>query len=499
MIDLTGLLLGTLLPVVHAAAGERVYLPLSILPRSIVVDDMKQMGEGLVADPIIDTLFEMGEGFQISPVLAKSVSWKKGGTVMDISLNRASFSDGGPVTADDVLRTLRRCIKQTGRDELSPLQSIVGYEEFAAGRAADLRGLTKFSELGLRIEMTRPTPLLPDALTSDACDVVKGETTDLLGGALGTGAYKVESADEKEIVLRRRADRPAGSAAPEFIVYRGTADWGDFEKLKEWATMVVTKKDPGDAPGFRKFEYSPLGNHLLLLNNSKPPFDDPKVREAVSLAVDFGALAADFGWRKERLQAGLFPFGMRGFKPRRAKRDLAKAASILRAAGFTESRPLKFTVLVSRTDALAAESSAWTRAFAGAPIAASVQTVPPQEMGARKTSGDFEAARVIAGPGSYDGYKTLIRYRSRSEDNVPRASAPECDALTLKALALTDIDARNAQYGKADDCLMSRHVLVPLASLEPRYALIRKPWSFTRTSRYNLYPYSISLWKRTED
>lgn len=499
MVNLTGIALGTLLPAVHAGAGDRVFLPLATIPRSIAVDDMKQMGEGLVADPIIDTLFEMGEGFQISPVLAKSVSWKKGGALIEITLNRATFSDGSAVTADDALRTLRRCIKRTGRDELSPLQSIVGYEDFAAGRTTDLAGLTKFSEFGLRIEMTRPTPLLPDALTSDACDVTKGETTDLLSGAIGTGPYKVESASEKEIVLRRRADRPAASGAPEFIVYRGTDDWGDFEKLKGWATMVVTKKDPGDAPGFRKVEYSPLGNYLLLLNNSKPPFDDPKVREAVALAVDFEALAADLGWRKERLQAGLLPFGMRGFKRRRAKRDLQKAVSILRAAGFTDSRPLKFTILVARTDALPAEPSAWPRAFSGAPIAASVQQVPLQDMGARKTSGDFEAARVITGPGSYDGYKTLIRYLSRSEDNVPRASAPDCDAMTLKALALTDIDARNAQYGKADECLMSHHVLVPLASLEPRYALIRKPWSFVRTSRYNLSPYSVSLWKRDED
>lgn len=492
--NIAALALGTLLSV--AAAEERVILPLSTVPRSIAVDDMRQMGEGLVADPLIDTLFEMGEGFQITPVLAKSVSWKKGGTVIEIALNRATFSDGSAVTADDVLRTLRRCIKRTGRDELSPLQSIVGYDDFAAGRAADLKGLAKVSDLGLRIEMTRPAPLLPDALTTDACDVVKGETTDLLAGALGTGPYKVESVTEKGIVLRRRADRPG---SPEIIEYRGTEDWGDFDKLKGWATMVVTKRDPGDAPGFRKVEYSPLGNHLLLFNNSKPPFDDPKVREAVSLAADFDAMAADFGWRKDRLQAGLFPFGMRGFKPRRAKRDLAKAASILRAAGFTEARPLKFAILVSRTDVRPAEAAAWSRAFSGAPIAAAVQTVSPQEMGTRRTSGDFEAARVVTGPGSYDGYKTLIRYLSGSEDNVPRASAPDCDALTLKALALTDIDARSAQYGKADDCLMSHHVLLPLASLEPRYALIRKPWSFARTSRYNLYPYSVSLWKRDED
>lgn len=137
---------------------------------------------------------------------------------------------------------------------------------------------------------------------------------------------------------------------------------------------------------------------------------------------------------------------MRGFKPRRAKRNLLKAGSILRAAGFTESRPLKFTILVARTDALPAEPAAWSRAFSGT-----------------------------------------------------RASAPDCDAMTLKALSLTDIDARNAQYGKADECLMSHHVLLPLASLEPRYALIRKPWSFMRKSRYNLSPYSVSLWKRDED
>lgn len=481
-----------------ASADELAVLPLKALPRRVAIDDMVMADEGFVADLISEGLFDIGEGFEVDRVLVDSVSWRKEGRVLRIQLKRALFSDGTEVRADDVMRTLHRCIKNAEEALSFALKNIDGFEEFVSGKSAVLRGLKKISDRELEIETTEPSPLLPDALAFHACGVIKGASTDLLGGAIGTGAYKLESADADRIVLRKRKDYHRESTGPEVVEFRSTNHWGSYAELKDWATVIKVEGDPGITPGFERFENAELGSYQLAFNNSSGPFSDVRVRRAVAAALDIETLSDKLHWRKDRLQGGLFPFGMRGFKHRAARRDTALATRLLKEAGYSERRPLKFTITTARSKLSAAEAGAWPRAFPGVPIRVSLEVLEQKELVDRRRRGAFEALRIVKLPGTVDGHRLLTSYLTHSKFNTPRGNTPECDVIIKGSLGIADIDARYKEYEKADACLMARQILVPLASVQPGYVLLKRPWMLTRKSRYTRMPYSVYWWRRSD-
>ena len=59
-----------------------------------------------------------------------------------------------------------------------------------------------------------------------------------------------------------------------------------------------------------------------------------------------------------------------------------------------------------------------------------------------------------------------------------------------------DREKRFSVYKKAEDCLLDAAILMPLSTVQPGVALMRKPWKFTRQNKYLLYPYWISEWHK---
>ena len=479
----------------NALGATHAVLPLKGIPKKIALDNLVQVDEAYVGDLIAEGLFDIGEGFQINPVLAESVSWKNDGKTLNIKLKKASFSDGQIVTVDDVTRNLLRCIKHAEEALSLALLNIEGYLEFVSGKRATLAGLKKISDRELEIVSTSPSPLLPDALTFSNCHIIKGSGTDLLSGALGTGAYRIDSRTSDKITLAKRTDYHRENLGPDAIEFRPTDTWGNFDALKSWATLITMEGEPGNAPDFNKFESSQLGTYQLIFNNARAPFNKEQVRQAIVAALDFHLLAAELGWSKERLQAGLFPFGMRGFKKREVNRDVAKATQILKQNGYTEKNPLRFTITIAKSQLAELEQKVWPRVFAGAPIVATVELLDQKSLFDRRSAGTYEALRVAKMPGSVDGHRLLTSYLSHSKFNTPRSVLPDCDKLIKASLSIANIDARYEQYERADACLMSHVTLIPLATIQPGYALLKKPWAINRESRYNLRPYNVYRWR----
>lgn len=478
-----------------AAAVTHAVLPLKGIPKTVALDNLVQVDEAYVGDLLAEGLFDIGEGFQINPVLAESVSWKGDGKILNIKLKEAVFSDGTKVTADDVTRNLLRCIKNAEEALSLALQNVDGYSDFASGKKQTLSGLKKISEHEIEIVTTSPSPLLPDALTFSNCYVIKGNGTDVLSSAIGTGAYRLQSRTDDKIVLQKRTDYHRENLGPDVVEFRATNSWGDFSKLKEWATLVTVEGDPGPDSNYNKFDSSNLGTYQLVFNNASAPFFNKSVRRAVSLALDFDLLAKELEWSKDRLQAGLFPFGMRGFKKRQGNRDAAQATRLLRKAGYSAKKPLTFTITIARSKLAETEAKIWPSVFVGVPIVVSVELVDQKALFDRRSAGTYQALRIAKMPGTVDGHRLLTSYLSHSKFNTPRSVLPDCDALIKGSLSIANIDARYEQYEKADSCLMSHSILVPLATIQPGFAFLRKPWVISRKSRYNLRPYNVYRWR----
>lgn len=473
------------------------YLPVKAIPSALPVDRLVQVSDSHIADLVAEGLFGVTEGVQNSPHLALRAAWVESGRLLRIELRRATYSDGTPVTPASVIAALERCMLSLEHEVTFALREVDGYQEFKARRAEHVRGMREAFGNSIEVRTVRPAPLLINDLSDANCRILKpgpSGTIDLLQGAVGTGPYVLTGREATEVTLTRRENYYGRNRGPEHVVFRQTNHMGDFSKLRDWSSLIVTEADPGETAAFNKFEFAELGTYQLIPNHSRPPFNKLAVRQALEAAIDFDRLARGMNWSRDRLQAGIFPFGMRGFRKRERLRDLDRAIQLLAREGYTDANPLKFTITISKSAISEREVRVWPSVFEGAPIEARVELLPHAELVKKRNAAEFEALRIIKYPGRSEAQRLLAAYLSTSKWNTPRAQLPECDKLISRVLQTGDAEQRQRIYLLANDCLMLNALLVPLSSIQPGVVLVRKPWRLNRSNPYLLYPYLVSDW-----
>jgi peptide/nickel transport system substrate-binding protein len=209
-------------------------------------------------------------------------------------------------------------------------------------------------------------------------------------------------------------------------------------------------------PGVQVQNTQDLAYTLIGINTTKPPFDNPAVREAINTAVD----------RSQIVQAVLFGRGEPGgplspglkdwavptsefpcYRP-----DAAKARQLLQGAGVT--LPLKVTMNVIGSLPLAVESSQVVQAQmnqAGFEVTLNVQEQGRFIQDWRASN--FEVFASLNG-GGVDPDDYLYRtFRTGGSTNVFKYSDARVDELLDKARAATDQAQRRAMYADVQKAL----------------------------------------------
>ncbi len=233
-------------------------------------------------------------------------SWKleDGGKTMLFNLNKdAFFEDGSKVTAKDVVYSLKKWIGEID-GVVSPRCGVI--KEYLA---TDIKEpLEAVDANTLKIHLSSPSAAVPDYMTMPFCEILKDGTTskDLQQKSNGSGPFRVTKWDKGASVRLARTPNywkkdANGVALPyldglEFVVVR------DAEAMR--AAVVTGRLDRGgnlrgagpDAVKlFQEFEKQGKGAIVwkkaesvagVILNVAKPPFDNPRLRQAVNLVLD---------------------------------------------------------------------------------------------------------------------------------------------------------------------------------------------------------------------
>lgn len=474
-----------------------VTIPVTSIPLQLKLGELVQSSDEDIAAHLALGLFGVGEGSQIDPILAESFQWEKAGMTLRIQLRKTVFSNGDPITTKEVIENLERCVRKSELSLSVALQKIIGFENFKKGNRSHLEGLKIRGPYTFEIITKTKAPLLLDDLVYTNCHIIKpsamGEN-DLLKGAIGSGPYTVAAHDSDSTILVKRNNCSIKCNGPDKIIFKRTDDFGNFEVLRHWASIIETSKSITPHPDFTSYEQSPLGTLQLILNHSRKPFDNIKMRRAIHMALDIPLLAKGMGWSESRLQAGLFPFGMEGFNPVIPPRDLVKSKRLLRMFGFSEQKHLKFEILIAKSATSNVEASFWLKVFEDSFVQAVPRVMPYSEIVKKRNSGDFDALRITKLPGSIEGHRLLASYLSYSKFNTPRAKLVQCDPFIQKAMQEPDTDKRRQLYRLSDDCLLSNELLIPLSSAQPNFVLLKNPWKLKRHNRYWLRPNIASDW-----
>jgi oligopeptide transport system substrate-binding protein len=263
------------------------------------------------------------------------------------------WSTGEPLTADDVIYSwLRALAPETASDYAGQLYYLKNAEDYNTGVIKDpsLVGCKALDRNTVRAELKNPTAFFLDLCAFPTLSVVPRWTIEKYGDRW-LSARPLPSSGPYELVTWRVNDKirvrknarywdaantqlelvdflPVVSAPVALNLYEtGAADVVWDKDLVPTELMDVLSK----RPDFHSFHE--LGTYFVLINTTRKPFDDPRVRQALALVVDKdriirkiikqGGLAADSlappGIARYESPKGL------GYDPEKARRLLAEA------------------------------------------------------------------------------------------------------------------------------------------------------------------------------
>lgn len=445
-----------------------------------LITDTSAAGLGV---EIFGGLVTITTDLQLKPDLAERWEISKDGTVYTFFLREnAKFHDGKPVTAADVQYSLERAADpRTGSPVADTyLGDIVGVRDKLSGKAESVRGIKVIDDRTIQITIDGSKAYFAAKLTYPTAFVVDRENIEELGrnwtrNPNGTGPFKLSSYRIGELLVLERNDLyhlgPAmvqrvenilsgGSSMAMYendeihITGVGLADTDRVTNPEEPLNKELTRSPPG-------FDISYVG-----LNTAIPPFDDPKVRQALNHAIDKDLIADQVLANQVVPAYGILPPGFPGYTgeirglgydPDLAKLLLAESRYandipriILTIPGTGGSPGLDLEVIIEQ----------WRQVLE---IDVEIEQVEwatfLQDMRSKK----LQAYAGLGWQADYPDPEDFldVLFHSQSALNDTSYSNPELDALLEKA-RLTDWEERVRLYQKAEQLIIDEAAWVPL-------------------------------------
>ncbi|TMJ52833.1 MAG: ABC transporter substrate-binding protein [Alphaproteobacteria bacterium] len=264
----------------------------------------------------------------------------------------AKFHDGTPVAAKDVKWSLDRAV------------SVGGFPTFqmSAGSLTKPEQFVMVDDNTVRVDFAKKDRLtIPDLAVIVPC-VVNSELVKKNAGekdpwgleytkqqTAGSGAYKVTKWTAGTEVIMERNDEWVGGPLPKIkrVIWRMVPQAGNRRALLERGDADISYelpfKDFQEMKASGKLDVVSLpfsnGIQYIGMNVTKPPFDNPKVRQAMAYAIPyqkimdavlFGLANPMFGAATDRPTEVAWP------QPTKYSTDMAKAKALLTEAGYAD-------------------------------------------------------------------------------------------------------------------------------------------------------------------
>lgn len=217
-----------------------------------------------------------------------------------------------------------------------------------------------------------------------------------------------------------------------------------------------------------------LGLSYLTLNLEKPPFHEPALRRALSMAIDRTRIDPQ-GVRSDKTIAyGLVPpgtanyDGIPAYRPEWAdwpyERRVAEAAAAMASFGYTAESPLIIEIRYNSDSSDMHQRVARDIADMWSHIGVKVELfrAGAQEHFTALRTGDFDVGRLTWILDFSDPANILALLQTSSEFNVGRYQEPELDSLLFEASRETDLAARALVLARAEKRIVEDVALVPL-------------------------------------
>jgi peptide/nickel transport system substrate-binding protein len=277
------------------------------------------------------------EGSEVVPGLAKEMpKISNGGKTYTLFLRPGlKYSNGEPVKASDFPYAVERCFKLNSGGSVF-YTSIVGAQKFAETKQGGIPGIKTNDKTGeIKIELEKPRGTFNNELgLMFVAPIPQGTPMEDLSAKPppGTGPYMITKSQPGrgwEYERNPYWAKTNSKAMPEYpsgnvdgakitIVRNPDTQVNDIEQGKyDWmenpppASRYAQVKEEFEGSQFKVVPT--ISTYYFWMNTTAPPFNDPKVRQAVNYAIDPAALERIYAGQIEATHQ-ILPNGMPGHK-----------------------------------------------------------------------------------------------------------------------------------------------------------------------------------------
>lgn len=386
------------------------------------------------------------------------------------------FHDGEPFNADAVLYNF---------DRMKSGQRQSGFYNMSIDRFyPNLDQVKKLDDHTVQLTFREPSPTLPYTMTNFGSAMFSpksfNENYDFKGIAAGTGPYKImENVKDQYVLLERNEDYWGDKAVAKTIRIKTIPDVNTrFSAMKSGEIMgvidiraftpalaVELAKDPQFAIETTK---STMIDYLCL-NGVKPPFDDIRMRRAVSLLIDRDTIANQIYLGYVSPTANLLNYSTPFYKEFPVEHDVNEAKRL--AGEVLGGSRVSVTYLILQNNAeqkTEAEFIASLLQQIGVDV--TIESYDYAAMWDKQGKGDYGIARHSKGLNNMDGLTMFKQYMdSAGELNVKYSLGSkdqEIDSLIKQADVEIDIERRRQMYNELQELSVERQPIVPIFNEE---------------------------------
>ncbi|MGJ0577627.1 ABC transporter substrate-binding protein [Xenorhabdus bovienii] len=396
------------------------------------------------------------------------------------------WSDGSLITAHDVVFSWRRMVTP---DTISPYGSYLvqatvvnAYDVLSGKKKPEELGVKALDDATIEVILGRPKADLLQMMAHPVMSPISENVVKKYGNKwtqpeffVSNGPFKLSEwiVNEKIVGVRNPYYWDDKHTVINKVTYLPLSDYkADLNRYMA-GELDISNGGPSDFfPTLKKkfgdqFHISPIMSvYYYLFNTQKPPFNDVRVRQALTLALDRAIITDKVLGNGQKPAFDVVYPGSGGIYLKHPdyaswtqEQRVAKAKALLNEAGFNENNPLKFTLLYNTSDghkkiAIAA-SSMWKKNLG---VEVVLQNQESKSLYDTMSQGNFEVVRYAWNADYNSPISFLDIFTTGNTSNIPQYSNKEFDQWVLKA----DETNNKIYYQRALDILTQDSPAIPV-------------------------------------
>ncbi len=479
------------------AAGEKI-LSVQIGPNPETIDPAlnSAVDGGNMLLHSFECLLVVDKDGQLAPGQAESWETSEDGLTWTFHLREGlKWSDGTPLTANDFVYSWKRvCDPMTAAPYAETVLGMVeGFSE-AIGGDPDALKVEATDDQTLVVTLSAPCSFFGSLAAFATLSPVQQATVEANGDQwavsaetyVSNGPFYVSEWVPKSYILMSKnpnywnADAVKLDGIKFNLIEDANAAYSAYQTEEVLFIKDVPTEEIPSLTGQPDFYVDPIiGTYYLSVNTQKEPFNDARVRKALSLAIDREYVAntlmqgtyspaSNFmgpGWVDT--DGSAFIDNANGGKPyidtANHEANLEEAKKLLADAGYPDGAGLSFTYSTNDAGYHRVVAEYLQQAWSELGIDVKVDIVEWASFTPMRRNGDYDASRN-GWVGDYDDPSNMLDLLySTNGNNDGKFSNPEYDAAMELSRTTLDAKERSDALHKAEDILMEEAGCIPVA------------------------------------